>query len=128
MIPIEQFEALADDVSMSLPRELFRHLNGGILILPQMKLHERSLPDRPLYVLGEYNRAGVMGRYISIYYGSFARVYEHLSPDDLRERLRATIAHEFRHHMESLSGERDLEIEDEVRLSQYTAQGSLRSQ
>ena len=29
------------------------------------------------------------------------------------------ILHEFRHHLESLAGERDLEIEDEIEISRY---------
>ena len=31
------------------------------------------------------------------------------------------LLHEFRHHLESLAGERDLEIEDAVELTQYRA-------
>lgn len=120
MISIEQFQALADDISLDLPREFFRHLNGGILILPQAKLHENSRPQCPLYILGEYSIAGAMGRFISIYYGSFARIYDSENID-IKEKLRAVIAHEFRHHMESLAGEHSLEIEDMRRLSQYVA-------
>ncbi len=64
-----------------------------------------------------------MGRYIAIYYGSFAHVFEGLMGrdllDELRDELRATIRHEFRHHLESLAGANDLERDDEDRLEGY---------
>ena len=54
-----------------------------------------------------------------IYYGSFAAVYGYEGPEELRERVRKTILHEFRHHLESLAGERGLEVEDAIRLADY---------
>ena len=35
-----------------------------------------------LFILGSYNRGGNMGRYITIYYGSFMKVYGHLRRQD----------------------------------------------
>jgi hypothetical protein len=37
----------------------------------------------------------------------------------LRDEIRKTLLHELRHHIESLSGVRDLEYEDELRLESY---------
>ena len=57
--------------------------------------------------MGEYCRQYHLGRFIVIYYGSFAQVYGHLPKEDLAKRLRKVLLHEFRHHLESLAGERD---------------------
>jgi hypothetical protein len=64
-----------------------------------------------------------MGRYIAIYYGSYAGVFGDLEGEELLEELRedlmATIKHEFRHHLESLGGSDDLERDDDDRLENY---------
>ena len=39
--------------------------------------------------------------------------------EEFKERLKKTLFHEFTHHLESLAGERDLEIEDERQLAAY---------
>ena len=59
-----------------------------------------------------------MGRYINLYYGSFSIVYGDLTDVELKEELYATLAHEFTHHVESLAGERGLELKDEAYLEQ----------
>jgi hypothetical protein len=87
-------------------------------LLPQAKLHPENR-ENDLYALGEYYIGGPLGRYIAIYYGSFLRIHSGLSADQLKTELRKTLRHEFRHHIESLSGERGLEIEDEQYIAQY---------
>jgi hypothetical protein len=62
-----------------------------------------------------------MGHYIVIYYGSFERVFGHLSEDGLVDELRKTLRHEFRHHMEWLAGEDGLEREDADYINRYLA-------
>lgn len=42
-----------------------------------------------------------------------------LPEEAYRRELRHVILHEFRHHLESLAGERDLEMEDERSLEKY---------
>jgi hypothetical protein len=42
-----------------------------------------------------------------------------MSPDTLRERIAHTLKHEFRHHLESKGGQRDLEIIDETDIQEY---------
>jgi predicted Zn-dependent protease with MMP-like domain len=118
MISIDEMEVLLDEISQELPEEFFKELNGGILLLPQKKMHEKSV-DNDLYVLGEYHRDRNLGRYIAIYYGSFIKVHKSLSKEQLKEKLRHTIKHEFRHHLESLAGERGLEIEDKKNINDY---------
>ena len=119
MIDIDEFTEMADEIVNTLPQEFFRELNGGVLVLEGFKLHPDSVPEAPLYVMGEYTHNHMMGRYVSVYYGSFARTYGWLDHAELREQLRKTIVHEFRHHLESLSGRRELEIEDAVQLADY---------
>lgn len=118
MISIEEMEAMLDEVAAGIPKEFYRELNGGILLLPEAKLNPISKRN-DLYIMGEYHSGGSMGRYIAIYYGSFYHVYGHLDRDALRGRLMQTLRHEFTHHMESLAGERGLEIKDARYLSDY---------
>ena len=118
MISIYEMQVMLDEIAETFPHEFFAQLNGGILLMPQAK-PDRRPGAQGLYVLGEYCCGGSMGRYIAIYYGSFARVYGHLPPDELKERLTATLKHEFRHHLESLAGERSLIAEDEQFLADY---------
>lgn len=118
MISIEEMETMLDEIAEELPDELYRDLNGGIILLPEMKLHDRDMGN-DLYVLGEYHRNGNLGRYIAIYYGSFSQIYGSLPKDRLKEKLKGTLKHEFRHHLESLAGERDLEIKDAHDIARY---------
>lgn len=116
---MSKLKRLADEVAEELPKELFRELNGGIVIAERTKRHRQSDPRQPLYVLGEYNRSSSMGRYIILYGGSILRLYGRLSDEQLKAELRRIIRHEFTHHIESLSGVRDLGVEDEKMLMQY---------
>ena len=61
-----------------------------------------------------------------LYYGSFSRVFRRLSPEALERQMRKTLRHEFRHHLESLSGLRDLEVQDELELHRYRQGESCR--
>ena len=38
---------------------------------------------------------------------------------EFKEKLRKVVKHEFLHHLESMAGERDLEIEDYLQLENY---------
>ncbi len=119
MITLDRFEELAEEAVADVPEEFFEHLNGGIVIVDRVKNHEDSVPEHPLYIMGEYTQSRMMGRHILLYYGSFMKVYSDISEDALRSVIRATTLHEFTHHLESLSGEKDLEIKDEKRLFDY---------
>jgi len=118
MISIEEVEEMLERAAAKIPQELYKELNGGIILLPDTKLHEAAVAN-DLYILGEYHRSRSMGRYIAIYYGSFKRASGHLSKEQLENKLESTLKHEFVHHIESLSGERDLEIEDEININRY---------
>ena len=117
MFSINDVNDILDEIAVELPGEVFRELNGGVCLLPETKLSDAA-PDGGLYTLGEYRR-DQMGRYIVIYYGSICAVHGGDSPKILRESLKKLLTHELTHHLESLAGERDLEIEDERTLDEY---------
>ena len=118
MISIEEMEEMLDEIAAGIPQEIYRELNGGIILLPDAKLNTKSRKN-DLYILGEYHKGGNMGRYISIYYGSFLHVYGHFGKEALKEQLKNTLKHEFTHHIESLAGERGLEIKDAQYMADY---------
>jgi hypothetical protein len=125
MITIEEAEIMLDELAAELPEQFYKELNGGILLLPDRKLSPEAV-NGDLYTLGEYCCSYSMGRYINIYYGSFAALYGNLSPEEIKAELRATLRHEFTHHLESLAGEKDLEEDDERQLAQYRYRAKLR--
>lgn len=118
MVPLEEMEVMLDEIAKEFPQELYKELNGGIILLPETKRSPKAKKN-DLYILGEYNSGGNMGRYIIIYYGSFSQVYGHLSKERLKKELIHTLKHEFTHHLESLAGERDLEIQDDQDMADY---------
>jgi predicted Zn-dependent protease with MMP-like domain len=118
MITIDEMDAMIAEIVESLPEELFDRLNGGVILLPDEKENKNS-KNNDLFILGEYHSGGVMGRYIAIYYGSFIRLYGKLKNKKIRKKIEHTIKHEFIHHLESLAGEKDLEIEDARKMDKY---------
>jgi len=119
LIDIDRFEAIADELTNELPEVFFRDLNGGVNILDYIKIHPKSQANAPMFIMGEYQHTRETGRCIYIYYGSFMRMYPWANEDTLRNHLRTTLRHEFRHHLESLAGDRTLEREDAAMLERY---------
>jgi len=117
LLTIDEINDMLDDIATELPKEIFRNLNGGVSLLPDTKRNSID-PSGGLYILGEYRR-DQMGRYIVIYYGSIRVVHGRDTPEQMRENLKRLLMHELTHHLESLAGERDLEIEDEIELDEY---------
>lgn len=115
-----EVEKMLDKIVDDTPQELYRELTGGVILSEGFKLHSGSLPGNPLFVLGEYHH-DMTGRYIVIYFGSFNIVYGYLPDAEFYEKLRHTFAHEMRHHMEQLSGIRDLDRFDEERYRRYVS-------
>ncbi|MBQ1546428.1 MAG: metallopeptidase family protein [Clostridia bacterium] len=113
-----EVEKMLDIIVDNTPSELYRELSGGVILSEDVKLHPQSIPNRPLYILGEYHN-DIMGRYIIIYFGSFNIVYGYLPDDRFFEKLRHTFAHELRHHVEQLAGVRDLDNFDAQRYGMY---------
>ncbi|WP_352419668.1 metallopeptidase family protein [Proteiniborus sp.] len=108
---IEEIHEILDEIAEEIPEYFFEQLNEGIILIPEYKIHPESREMDRLYIMGEYSRS-ITGRHIVIYYGSFKKVYNGVSMRTLREKLKDTLLHEFTHHLESLAGERGLEIKD----------------
>jgi len=126
MVTIEEAEEILESVAENLPAEFYKYLNGGILLLPDVRRSKEPWGEN-LYTLGEYIVSPSMGKYIAIYYGSFEFVFgSNISRERIAEELRKTLLHEFTHHLEHLAGERDLEKEDERRMRMYRERAALR--
>ena len=120
MITIDEMQIILDELAEELPQEFYHELNGGILLLPELRMSPYAKTE-DLYILGEYRVNGAMGRYIVMYYGSAMKAYGWMDADAIKKELRKTLRHEFRHHLESLSGERGLELEDNEYIRKYLA-------
>ena len=118
MMSIDAMQELLEEIAAELPDVFCAELNGGILLLEDTVLAPEAL-DEDLYTMGEYCEDPLMGSYIVLYYGSFAEICQDMTEEEIREEIRATLLHEFTHHLESLAGERGLELEDERELAAY---------
>ena len=117
MFSIDDVNEMLDEAASELPVEIFHDLNGGVSLLPGTKRSSAD-PEGGLLTLGEY-RHDQMGRYIVLYYGSIIAAHSNETRDELRVTLKKLLTHELTHHLESLAGERDLEIEDKIWLDEY---------
>lgn len=117
MLTFEECGEMLDDIVDEMPRELFRELNGGVILLPQSKLHPCAV-NNDLYILGEYRRDN-LGKYIAVFYGSVATVYGNLPKEEIRNHLTKIMHHEVRHHNEYLAGCDDLGLYDKQQIQDY---------
>ena len=120
MIDIDRFFEILTDICEELPDEFFTELHHGVLLSEETKISPYA-KNNELLIMGEYRRSNT-GNQIVIYYGSFERSFSHLSEEALRTKLREVVRHEFRHHMENLSGmygADSLEREDEINIRRY---------
>jgi len=102
MTDIDRFYELLQEVCDELPDDFFRELHYGV----QLSEEYRPSPyaeNGDLVIMGEYTRSR-QGNRITIFYGSFARTCGWMSEDQLKDKLRDVVRHEFRHHMENLAG------------------------
>ena len=120
MISYDEAGVMLDEIAGEIPDEIFKGLNGGVILLPDTKLHPESNGRENLYILGEYHNDPMgLGRYITIFFGSFVRVYGFCDPVRQKDELRKIVFHEFTHHLESLAGDRSLEVQDAIDLDKY---------
>ena len=122
ILTFDQVGELLDEMAEEFPQEFYQDLNGGVCLLPEAR-PDPDFPEGEMYILGEYCN-DMLGRYINLYYGSFAALAEQedWTEEDWEDELWETFAHEFTHHVEGLAGERGLEIKDEAFLEEYRAQ------
>ena len=117
ILSFDQVGDLLDEMAEEFPEEFYQDLNGGISLLPET-VEDPAGED--LYIMGEYCN-DMMGRYINLYYGSFAALaqQEDWTEEDWEDELYTTLSHEFTHHIEGLAGERGLEIRDELEMEKF---------
>lgn len=119
MMTLEEFTQAVDDCVQRLPPALFERLNGGVEVSPRAVPVSGSAPSEPRYTLGMYHRAHGMGCWITLYYGSFGRVFGHMDASLLLCEIEKVLRHELRHHMEDRAGVTDLIDEDRRRSREY---------
>ena len=122
ILTIDQANDLLDEMAEGFPDVLFDELNGGVNLLEEA-LPDPEFPEGEMYILGEYCD-DLLGRYINLYYGSFAALAERedWDQDTWEEELRTTLSHELTHHMEGRGGLHDLDDRDAEELAQWRAE------
>ncbi len=122
LMEFDQVGEILDDLYETFPPALFERLNGGISLLPDCRT-DPQLPGRTMYLMGAYCH-DMTGRYIELYYGSFAALAreEDWSEETWRKELHTTLSHELTHHLENLAGEIGLEIRDAEQLAQWKSE------
>ena len=122
MIGTAAFETIVSELLDEFPEEFFRKLSGGVIVSEETLRSDWSA-DGNVYTVGQYRFFNGV-RQIAVYKGSFDRVYPLADVSEAREILRGVLRHEFRHHLEFLSGIHDassLEAEDEREKRAYLA-------
>lgn len=100
---IDRFAECANRiVDEEVPEPILRDLNLGIVIAEEEKAGGGNS-----YVLGQYSVSS-MGRSVVLFYGSFRALYSGEPEESWERRIRNTIKHELRHHVESLAGDEQL--------------------
>ena len=112
-LTFQDFADLADQLVDQVPPKLCSELNGGFMVLPDVR------PDQDMYIMGEYVEDPGLGMFIVFYYGSFAAILGNAPRLKWEEELRETIWHELRHHLEALAGVDDLSREEMQELATY---------
>ena len=119
VLTFERAGDLLDELMEPFPEALFEGLNGGVHLVEDA-MPDPEFPQAELYIMGEY-REDLLGRYINLYYGSFAAVAarEDWTEEDWRAELRQTLSHELTHHMEGRGGLHALDDKDEAQLAAW---------
>lgn len=122
VLTYDQAGDLLDKVAEPFPEALFEGLNGGVHLVEDA-MPDPEFPQAELYIMGEYHE-DLLGRYINLYYGSFAAVaaLEEWTEEDWEEELRQTLSHELTHHMEGRGGLHALDDKDEAQMDAWRAE------
>lgn len=111
MVPsYEQMGDWLEEIAETFPAPFFQDLDGGIQLEEQV-LPDPAFPPGEMYIMGEYVH-DMLGRYILLYYGSFAALLKEEDEAGWREEIFAIVAHEFTHHMEETAGLHGLDDQD----------------
>ena len=108
-----------EEIAEQFPEAFFEDLDGGIQ-LEEQALPDPDFPPGEMYIMGEYVH-DFLGRYILLYYGSFAALLEEEAAV-WKDEIFATVAHEFTHHLEETAGLHALDDKDMEFLRQALAE------
>ena len=120
MIPTyEQMGDWREEIAGEFPDAFFEELDGGIQ-LEEEALPDPDFPPGEMYIMGEYCH-DMLGRYIVLYYGSFAALAERedWGQETWEDELYTTLSHELTHHMEGRGGLHALDDRDAEELEEY---------
>lgn len=125
VLTFDQVGETLDGIAERFPQALFEGLNGGVNLLEDT-VPDPEFPEGEMYILGEYCD-DCLGRYINLYYGSFAALAEREDWDEQvwREELRITLSHELTHHMEARGGLHALDDRDAEELAAWREEYEL---
>ena len=111
MIPsYDQMGDWLEEIAARFPEAFFEDLDGGIQ-LEEEALTDPDFPPDEMYIMGEYVH-DLLGRYILLYYGSFAALLSEEDEEGWKDEIFATVAHEFTHHLEETAGLHALDDKD----------------
>jgi hypothetical protein len=120
MIDVGEYRQIVSELLDELPEAFFRELSGGVVVSEATVIPDYAR-ENDLYTMGAYKiYSGI--RQVVLYKGSFDRTYPSADADEAKKILRGVLRHEFRHHLEFLSGIHDassLEAEDERKKQAY---------
>ena len=119
ILSIDQVNDILDEIAEGFPAVLFEELNGGVNLLEEA-MPDPEFPEGEMYFLGEFCD-DCLGRYINLYYGSFAALAEKedWGRQDWEDELYTTFSHELTHHMESRGGLHALDDRDAEELARW---------
>ena len=119
ILSIDAVNDILDEMAEGFPAVLFEELNGGVNLLEEA-MPDPEFPEGEMYFLGEFCD-DCLGRYINLYFGSFAALAERedWTEVDWRRELRETLAHELTHHRESRAGTHALDDKDAQELEAF---------
>ena len=109
-----------EDIAGEFPDAFFQDLDGGIQ-LEEEALSDPDFPPGEMYIMGEYIH-DLLGRYILLYYGSFAALLSDEDEEVWKDEIFATVAHEFTHHLEETAGLHALDDKDLAFLREALAE------
>ena len=120
LLTYEQMGDLLEEIAAQFPDAFFEELDGGIQ-LEEQALPDPDFPPGEMYIMGEYCH-DLLGRYIVLYYGSFAALLAEEDEKVWREEIFLTIAHEFTHHLEDTAMLHSLDDADAAFLQEALAE------
>lgn len=117
MVRLDRFERMCAREVRRIPLK-FRRGIAGVYVEERACRHKTGMPG--IFVLGHYHRRAFLeGPTITLFYGSFRRVFRGADERTIRKEIARTIAHELLHHWEAQAGYDALGDEDRTKLLRW---------